>query len=57
MPLKKVLPFGKNCKDFKYIKENVRRRESQESHEYFFATFQEKVAGSESHEDLKIKYC
>ena len=40
---------------FKYVKENVPRREFQECHEKFFATFKRKVAGIESHEDSKIK--
>ena len=39
----------------KYVKENVPRREFQESLESFFATFKRKVARIESHEDSKIK--
>ena len=38
---------------FKCIKENVPGREFQESHENFFATFKQKVARIESHEDSK----
>ena len=40
---------------FKYVKENVRGREFQESHENFCATFKRKVPGIESHEDSEIK--
>ena len=39
----------------KYVKENVREREFQESHENFYATFKRKVVRIESLEDLLIK--
>ena len=40
---------------FKYVKENVQRREVQESHKNISATFKRKVVTIESHEDSKIK--
>ena len=40
---------------FKYVKENVQGREFQESHKSFSVTFKRKVAGTENHEDSKIK--
>ena len=40
---------------FKYVKENVPRREFQESQENFSVTFKRKVTRIESHEDSKIK--
>ena len=40
---------------FKYVKENVQRREFQESYKNISATFKRKVVAIESHENSKIK--